>query len=1111
VQTSFVFHDPTGKRWRRVRRGLQVFSLLVAVALAVVGIGIATNPQLPALGLGSVAHLANASEVRQIISGERAAKNVPFRPRRAADIRYIKSASPVVHPKTASRGREDQPLVFGYYVNWDPASIVSLRLNLNHLTHLVPEWLTLASGKGDLSDDSDPTVIKIASDAHLPILAMVTNYRGGWQSGDLHKVISNPQRRADLIENIYSNLTEHKFAGVSIDFEQLPRRDRIAFIEFMQDLHARLQPAGLLVTESVPIDDEAYDLRRLAQVNDYIVPMVYDEHYQSGVPGPVASEDWFEHQLNKLAKELPRDKVVIGFGNYGYDWVIGGSGSTEVTFSDVIAGAQQSKSAIAWDKDTENPVLRYTRNGQQHEVWFLDAVTALNEFRAVADSRFRGMALWRLGAEDPGLWITLACNKWPDETFKPWTLFPLAANKSVNEYGSGDMLHVVDTPHPGNRNVWLNKDSDFEEQYERLPSYYVIEAQGGPAEENPKLLALTFDDGPDPLYTPRILDILRQKNAPAAFFVVGLNTEEHPDLVQREYAEGHIIGNHTYSHPNIATLSEKAAARQLSMTQRLIEHATGRATTLFRPPYNADSEPQTPEEIAPILRAQERNYVTVGERIDPRDWENGITPDTIVNEVVNEKDNGHIILLHDAGGDRTATVQALPRIIDTLRAQGYRFVPLTELMGKSRDQVMPVPQARERRWAQIEGEALDAKGAFKIMIGTVFLLAIYLTLGRSLIFGTLAIIQKRQARRRVFDQDFHPPVSVVIAAYNEEKVIARTIRSMLDNGYGDLEIVVVDDGSKDSTLRVLRDNFDGNPRVRIYSQPNRGKSAALNHAIIQSQHEILVAVDADTIFCKGAIARLVRHFADARVGAVSGNARVGNRQKWITRFQSIEYVCGFNLDRRALDLLNAITVVPGAVGAWRKELVRSLGGFGHDTLAEDTDLTLAIRRGGYRIRYEESAVAYTEAPETTQALATQRFRWAFGTLQAAWKHREVTFNPHYGFLGMVAMPSIWIFQVLLAAVSPFAEIAMVLALFAGNWPIVLLYYFGFFVLELLTALLAYGLEGERPSDLKLFIVQRLYFRMLMHYVLGKSLLFAIKGRLVGWGKLERTASVQEAL
>ena len=409
--------------------------------------------------------------------------------------------------------------------------------------------------------------------------------------------------------------------------------------------------------------------------------------------------------------------------------------------------------------------------------------------------------------------------------------------------------------------------------------------------------------------------------------------------------------------------------------------------------------------------------------------------------------------------------------------------------------------------ARIEGRALGFHARFTQGLGILFLAAIYLTLARSLAFGFLAILQKRREGRVVYDAKFSPPVSVIIAAYSEETVIVRTIDSILQNGYPDLEIIVVDDGSKDNTLEVLRAAYAANPKVRILTQPNGGKSVALNNAIAHSQHEILVAVDADTLFRMGTIQNLARHFKNPRTGAVSGNARVGNRRKWITRFQAIEYIYGFNLDRRALDYLNAITVVPGAVGAWRRELVAEAGGFGHDTLAEDADLTLAIRRMGYIIRYDQDAIAYTEAPEDGKSLAKQRFRWAFGTLQAAWKHRDALFVPRYGTLGFIALPSIWLFQVLLSALSPFAEVAMILALMAGNWKTVLLYYFGFFFLEVLTGILAYSLEGVAAWDLSLLFFQRIYYRQLMLYVLVKSLLFAVRGRLVGWGKLERKATV----
>ncbi len=438
---------------------------------------------------------------------------------------------------------------------------------------------------------------------------------------------------------------------------------------------------------------------------------------------------------------------------------------------------------------------------------------------------------------------------------------------------------------------------------------------------------------------------------------------------------------------------------------------------------------------------------------------------------------------------------------------GYRFAPVGELVNKDRNEVMPKTNADEMRLARIEGGGLDTKARFSQILGILFLSAIFLTLGRSVVYGVLAILQKRRAARYVFDPAYQPFVSVLIAAYNEEKVINRTIESLLNNGYENMEIIVVDDGSKDQTLSVVQQQFSENVKVVILTQPNGGKSAALNNAIRHSKYEILVAVDADTLFAAGAIQKLARHFADPKIGAVSGNARVGNKNNWITRFQSIEYIYGFNLDRRALDYLNAITVVPGAVGAWRKQPVLDCGGFLHDTLAEDTDLTLAIRRRGYVIRYEQDAIAYTEAPEDTKSLLKQRFRWVFGTLQASWKHRERLFVPQYGTLGFVALPEDLAVPIGAGGVGAIRgnrddrftdcrrleDRAPVLRrLFCGGNG------------ERIPSLFAGRIA---PWDLTVLFFQSIYYRRIMLYVLAKSFLFAVRGRLVGWGKLERKASV----
>lgn len=1110
MESKFVFHDPTGRRWRRIRAAFHASAALVTLVILLMVATVLISPAFPRLGLPAVEHLGNFKEVPSVLGGERGVVNVPFKFDRK-NIKYVRSAPLAAHPRNAALGPE-QPLVFGFYVNWDPASKTSLRANVQHLTHLVPEWFTLADGNGNITDESDPEVIQICSDAHLPILGMVTNFRSGWQAHDLHHAINSAKSRENLLDNMVSNAKEHHLAGMMIDFEQSRANDRGEFASFVEQARQRFAAEHLILAEAVPPDDDAYDLKRLSAAVDYIVPMVYDEHYQSGAPGPIASEDWFEGQLEHLSKTVPAQKTVIGIGNYGYDWVIGSSSATELSFQQVVSAAHATGSNVVWEKDLQNPVLRYTsaKTGSRHEVWFLDGLTALNQIQAVRDEEFRGIGVWRLGAEDAGLWDALPRREWPADNFNAAALQKMSSLQIVDRYGDGDILRIVETPHDGARNVWRDSDGDYAEQYTKFPSYYTVEANG-PAAGDGKDLVLTFDDGPDPEWTPKILDILKKEHVPATFFVIGLNAESFPGLVKRAYNEGHLLGNHTYSHPNIAAVSPERLRLELNFTQRLIEHNTGHATTLLRPPYNADSEPTTADEVAPVWRAEnEYHYTMVGERIDPQDWRPGVTASQIVDEVMNEKENGHIVLLHDGGGNRAATLEALPVLISKLRKQGYRFVGLDRLLGSSREQLMPLPSAEEARLAGLEGNALTTKGTALRLLGGFFLLAIGLTVLRSLVFGAMALRQKLQLRLRRLKPDFRPPVSVVIAAYNEEKVITQTVDSILRSEYPQFEIVVVDDGSSDRTFQIVQEKYAGVANVRVFRQPNAGKSAALNRAIREARHDILVALDADTVFERGTIGKLTRHFANPKVGAVSGNAKVGNKRTLLARFQSMEYVCGFNLDRRALDLLNAITVVPGAVGAWRKDLIERVGGFGHDTLAEDTDVTLAIRRLGFEIRYEEEAVAHTEAPETTAALAKQRFRWAFGTLQAAWKHRDALLRPRYGALGFVALPSIWIFQVLLAVLAPLAEIAMLLAFVAGNWRIVVLYYAAFLLLDFLTALLAYLLEEENPVDLLLFIPQRLYYRVLMNYILVKSFLYALRGRLVGWNKLERTASVNVA-
>jgi len=601
-------------------------------------------------------------------------------------------------------------------------------------------------------------------------------------------------------------------------------------------------------------------------------------------------------------------------------------------------------------------------------------------------------------------------------------------------------------------------------------------------------------------------------------------------LIRREYADGNEIGNHTYTHPDFETASKAQIQLELNLTERLLESTLGVKTILFRPPYGIDHQPETASEIALLPIPQSMGYVIVGARIDPHDWgEVGDQPppptDEIVKRVLADADKqvrsgqGNIILMHDGGGDRSHTVEALPQVIDGLRAKGFEFVQVSDLLGQTRAQVMPPLSEKEWIFARIDWFMFEIAHWFRMGIAFVFMAGILLVSFRALIIGLLALIEK--ARPAPGDHpEYQPTVSVLIPAYNEEAVIVATVRSALASDYPKLEILVVDDGSTDRTNERLRAEFDSDPRVRLITQPNRGKPAALNHALASATGEIMVTIDADTCVNRDAVRKLVRNFADARVAAVAGNVKVMNRNRWLTRWQALEYITSQNLEKRAFDLLNCIPVVPGAVGAWRSDVVRSCGGFSRDTVAEDTDLTMTIRRQGWKILYDEDAIGYTEAPETVSALIRQRFRWTFGTIQAVWKHIDTLGRKKYGSLGWIALPNIFLFQILLPLVSPVIDLLFLMSLLlwglaqfritrlpqlwtAQDMERSLIFFAVFMVIDLLTCVIAFALEKHEDWTLLApLLIQRFYYRQMMYVVLFRALKEAVRGRPVGWRGVE---------
>ena len=1148
---SPVFHDPEGRRWRHVKR-TYLFLGVSATVLAVIFIAsVFANPVLPSFNLRQLDSLPRSLDLKP------KAPNVPANPseqkakkaqaelqRETAKLKRIvpgkRRSQLAITPPPATLPKpvilSSRPLSIGFYINWDDSSYESLKRNLDHLDWVLPGWAHLQDTS---SNNSDPLVSDVQNGVEAlnfiretrpqtTILPMVQNSANEKFDGALlARSVSDETHRQQLISSLLSFVQSNKFGGVCIDFEEPPASAQANLLTFMQELHSVFKGNGLLVTQAIPFADAEWNYKAYNAAVDYSILMAYDQHWGNKEAGPVAAQSWFEETLVQRMADLDSAKTIVAIGNYGYDWSNTEEEGETVTFQQALITARESEAQPSFDPASKNLFFEYDEeDGSHHKVWFLDAVTAYNQMRAASGYKPAGYAIWRLGSEDPSIWSILGTN----QNATADALRQITYGYEVDFEGNGELLKVMSRPQSGQRTIEVDPNTGFitSEKITSSPSSYVVQRTG----DRPGLIALTFDDGPDPRWTPAILNILKQENVPATFFIIGKNGQSYPDLLRRIVNEGHELGNHTFTHPNLGEMPLRVTELELNATQRLIESIIGRSTVLFRPPYFGDAEADKPQEVEPALLAQRMGYIMVGVRIDPDDWQLPVTADQIVSRTIeraadsNPETRGEVVLLHDSGGDRSATIEALPRLIHDLRAKGFRFVPVSDLAGLTRDQVMPLIPANQRVFTRADAVAFFFLSTGGWTLQWMFLIGILLGLGRLLFVGSLAFAQWLRSRRRErlhSGIDYAPFVSVIVPAYNEELVVCKTIKSLLASDYSKYEIIVVDDGSQDNTGSVVQENFGKDERVKLFRVSNAGKAAALNTGLTHARGEIIVALDADTLFASQTIGALAHRFYDPTIGAIAGNAKVGNRMNIVTRWQALEYITSQNMDRRAFASLNCITVVPGAVGAWRRDLLEQAGGFASDTLAEDQDLTLQIRRLGYKIGYEESAIAWTEAPDRLKTLARQRFRWAYGTLQCMWKHLDALFRPRYGTLGFIAMPNVWIFQILFPLISPVMDLMLIYTLTSTavdrwqqptgysstNLQQVLFYYALFLAIDWISACFAFMLERkERWRLLWWLFLQRFCYRQVMYYVMIKSVAMAVRGPVVGWGKLERKATAE---
>ncbi|MER5180240.1 bifunctional polysaccharide deacetylase/glycosyltransferase family 2 protein [Streptomyces sp. NPDC002896] len=607
-----------------------------------------------------------------------------------------------------------------------------------------------------------------------------------------------------------------------------------------------------------------------------------------------------------------------------------------------------------------------------------------------------------------------------------------------------------------------------------------------------RTVALTYDGGPDPAWTPRLLDVLKKHRAKATFFLSGTQVAAHPDLVRRIRDEGHQIGSHTYSDADLAQVAPARARLELALSQNTLAGAAGIGTHLVRLPHTTSAASLCADEWAAGQRAVDDGYVLVAADASDRSLKQGAIP--------------------QFAGSQGA-VEATEKLFASA-PRGLRFTTVGAGLG-IREVTYPVSAGAEVKGTAVVWAQTLSRG-FSDAMTWLMAAAGVITVARLVLLFTVARVHVRRTRRQRRRGHRPPPVtepvSVIVPAYNEEAGIEATIRSLLASTHEYVQVIVVDDGSSDRTFEIAEWMRTQDPRVMVVRQANAGKAAALNTGLSWAQFDLVVMIDGDTVFDRDAIRRLIQPFADPRVGAVSGNTKVGNRQGILGRWQHLEYVIGFNLDRRMFDVLECMPTVPGAIGAFRRQALEGVGGVSDDTLAEDTDLTMALCRAGWRIVYEESAIAWTEAPSTIGQLWKQRYRWCYGTLQAMWKHRRALVERGAGGrFGRRGLSYLAVFQTLLPLFAPLVDVFAVYGLLFQGAAQALSIWVGFTAVQVVAALYALRLDRERFEPLWTLPLQIFVYRQLMYLVVVQSVVTALLGNRLRWHRMQRTGSAADQL
>lgn len=1101
ARTAPVFSDSTGLRGTAVNLALVTILIALVFAVITVALSVLFAPTM------TIAERPTASPT----------STGPIQALRAIGEPAIQPSNNRMVPE---RARETIRLAM--FRDEDTGALNSLKGNAAHLDGLIPEWLELRSATGEMVTSTarrgkayDWLKREARGVKLYPLLLSTLSPR------ETAMAMAMPPLRAALVAQVLKTVQEQGFDGITVGLSSIVRDPR-AMAAFLEDLRRALEPDGRGLLYMAESNETPAELARIVHQVDYVLLPLYHRDASSAIAGPIASQGWFEQQLRAYTAHAPPGKLIPVLGSMAIDWGPRAR-KTELSVQQAWEIASRANAPIVFDTPTLNLVFDYRgADGDFHRVWMNDAVSFFNQARTALAASVGGLALWRLGWEDQGVYEIVGKGKLPDDQ-------ALESLRSI-EPGFGAFENAKGVLLSGRQASSGTRAISYQ------PALGLIVAQT--IEEKPRqaalalwpatdatAVALTFDDGPDPVWTSRILDILEEHDAKATFYLIGQRVVKHPAISRRILDDGHDIGNHSFSHPDLNLAGTDRISAELTATQRVFEDVLGIRSALFRPPFAMTGYGYL--ETAPNLSvtASSMGYLFGGIDVDAFDymiW----TPRQIADRVIRavRAGEGNAVLLHEAGGDRSATVEALPLILEELRRDGYRFVATHELVGVPRD-VMMTPYMPETFTVSAQSAIRSAfVGGFLSVVDilpTIAIAAVIIGTARLFLIIVAALVQTRRQSRAAVPA-FSGSIAVLVPAFNEEKVVCNTVRGLLTATIADrIVVTVIDDGSTDRTSDIVGETFPADPRVRVLRKENGGKASALNYGFAQTRANVVVAIDGDTVLEPDAIEHLVAPFGDPAIGAVAGRVIVGNAVNLLTRFQSLEYIIGQNLERTAFALFNAIGVVPGAIGAWRRTAVEEVQGYATDTLAEDADLTVAIERAGWKVVNAPRAIALTEAPKTLRAFLKQRFRWMFGTLQVAFKHiGAITARP--SGVSLIILPNIAL-QFAFTLIAPLMDIltvwiilAMALSLTGAMSPIdsqtlqLLAAYWALFqAVDLFTAGVGLALNGDLRAWrlLPLVVLQRVSYRQLLYVVAIRALLAALKGTFVGWGKLARTGRI----